>query len=57
MAMRDLIGQSSRAFAAIEGVVTIPERLPSGKVCGLNGADSDLGRVIADPFGVNLVAA
>jgi hypothetical protein len=42
--LRDLIGQGSRAFAAIEGVVGIPEWLPSGKVCGLDGADADVGR-------------
>jgi hypothetical protein len=42
--LRDLIGQGSRAFAAIEGVVGIPKRLPSGKVCGLDGADADVGR-------------
>lgn len=42
--LRDFIGQSSRAFAAIEGVVAIPERLPSGKVGGLNGANGDVGR-------------
>jgi hypothetical protein len=39
----DLIGQGARAFAAIEGVVGIPEWLPSGKVRGLDGADSDVG--------------
>jgi hypothetical protein len=33
--LRDLIGQGGGAFAAIEGVVGIPKRLPSGKVCGL----------------------
>jgi hypothetical protein len=41
--LRDLIGQGGGAFAAIEGVVGIPERLPSGKVGGLDGADGDVG--------------
>jgi hypothetical protein len=42
MGLRDLIGQGARAFAAIEGVVSIPKRLPSGKVSGLDGADVDV---------------
>jgi hypothetical protein len=41
--LRDLIGQGARAFTAIEGVVGIPERLPSGKVGGLDGANADVG--------------
>jgi hypothetical protein len=40
--LRDLIGQGARAFAAIEGVVGIPEQLPSGKVGGLDRADVDV---------------
>lgn len=42
--LRDLFGQGGGAFAAIEGVVSIPKRLPSRKVCGLDGADGDVGR-------------
>ncbi len=40
--LRDLIGQGSSAFAAIEGVVAIPERLPCCEVVGLDGANADL---------------
>lgn len=42
--LRDLIGQGGGAFAAIEGVLSIPKRLPSGKVGRLNGANADVGR-------------
>ncbi len=42
--LRDVIGQSSRAFAAIESVVAIPKRLPSRKVAGLDGANADVWR-------------
>ncbi len=42
--LRDLIGQRSRAFAAIESVVAVPKPLPSRKVAGLDGADVDVGR-------------
>ncbi len=41
--LRNVIGQGSPAFAAIEGVVAIPERFPSGEVGGLDGADGDVG--------------
>src|SRR5436190_744388 len=38
---RDLLGERGRTLAAVERVIAIPERTPTGVVAGLDGTDAD----------------